>query len=93
LIYASEADLLNMAMFGTTAKTWRDQNPEKQGNIRDYSTLEQLLVLANLQSLNAEFIRMGLQTGERLKKLNETAIQQMKSLTSAKTAKRIQSQN
>lgn len=91
LIYASEADLLNMAMFGMTAKTWREQNPDKDGNIRDHSTLEQLLVLANLESLNAEFIRMGLQSGERLKKLNTTAIRQMKSLASSKPVKHIQS--
>jgi len=90
LIYASEADLLNMAMFGMTAKTWREQNPDKDGNIRDHSTLEQLLVLANLESLNAEFIRMGLQSGERLKKLNTTAIRQMKSLASSKPVKQIQ---
>lgn len=91
LIYASEADLLNMAMFGMRAKTWREQNPNKDGNIRDHSTLEQLLVLANLESLNAEFIRMGLQSGERLKKLNTTAIRQMKSLASSKPVKQIQS--
>jgi len=91
LIYASGADLLNMAMFGMTAKTWREQNPDKDGNIRDHSTLEQLLVLANLESLNAEFICMGLQSGERLKKLNTTAIRQMKSLASSKTVKQIQS--
>ena len=91
LIYASEADLLNMAMFGMTAKTWRKQNPNKDGNIRDHSTLEQLLVLANIESLNAEFIRMGLQSGERLKKLNTTAIRQMKSLASSKPVKQIQS--
>lgn len=93
LIYANEADLLNMAMFGMTAKSWREKNPDKEGNIRDHSSIEQLLVLANLESLNAEFIKMGLKSGERLKKLNETAIQQMKSLTSGKTSKRIKSKN
>ena len=91
LIYATEADLLNMAMFGMTAKTWRGQNPDKDGNIRDHSTLEQLLVLANLESLNAEFIRMGLPSGKRLKKLNETAIRQMKSLASSAPTKHIKS--
>lgn len=79
-IYASEGDVLNMAMFGKTAKQWRDENPELEGNIRDYATIEQLLVLANLESLNAEFIKMGLQQSDRLLKLNETAISQMKSL-------------
>lgn len=80
MIYANEADLLNMALFGKTALQWRKENAGKAGNIRDYSTLEQLLVLANLESLNAEFIRIGLSQGERLKKLNATAIVQLKSL-------------
>jgi len=79
-IYANEADVLNVAMFGKTAKQWRDENPNSEGNIRDYSTIEQLLVLANLESLNAEFIKMGLMQTERLVKLNQTAISQMKSL-------------
>lgn len=80
-IYASEADILNVALFGKTALQWRNENPGKEGNIRDYSTLEQLLVLANMESLNAEFIRMQLTAGERLIKLNQTARFQMKSLT------------
>ncbi len=80
-IYASEADMLNVALFGKTALQWRNENPGKEGNIRDYSTLEQLLVLANMESLNAEFIRMQLPAGERLIKLNQTARTQMKSLT------------
>jgi hypothetical protein len=79
-IYAHEGDVLNVALFGKTAKQWRDGNPDKEGNIRDYSTIEQLLVLANLESLNAEFIKMGLPQPERLVKLNQTAISQMKSL-------------
>src|ERR1017187_3707111 len=79
-IYASEADLLNMAMFGKTAASWRKQNPGKNGNIRDHSTIEQLLILSNMESLNAEFIRMKLPQSERLKKLNQTAIAQLKSL-------------
>jgi len=79
-IYASEADLLNVAMFGKTAATWRKENPGKSGNIRDHSTIEQLLVLSNMESLNAEFIRMKLPQSERLKKLNQTAIAQLKSL-------------
>lgn len=80
-IYASEADMLNVAMFGKTAGQWRIENPGKEGNIRDDSTIEQLLVLANLESLNAELIRMQLPISERLMKLNRTAIAQMKSLT------------
>ena len=79
-IYATEADLLNVAMFGKTAAQWRKENSDKKGNIRDYSTIEQLLVLANMESLNAEFIRMKLPQPERLKKLNQTAIAQLKSL-------------
>ena len=79
-LYANEADLLNAAMFGMTAQQWRKANSGKEGNIRDYSTIEQLLVLANLESMNAEFIRMGLPQGERLRKLNAIAIEQLKSL-------------
>ena len=79
-IYANEADVLNVALFGLTAMQWRKANPGKAGNVRDYSTVEQLLVLANLESMNAEFIRMGLPQGERLRKLNAIAIQQLKSL-------------
>jgi len=79
-IYANEADVLNVALFGTTAQQWRKANPGKEGNVRDFSTVEQLLVLANLESMNAEFIRMGLPQGERLRKLNAIAIQQLKSL-------------
>ena len=81
-IYANEADVLNVAMFGKTALQWRKENPGKEGNIRDYSSIEQLLVLANLESMNAEFIRMELPQSDRLKKLNTIAIQQLKSLTS-----------
>ena len=79
-IYADEADILNVAMFGKTAKQWRDENIGKEGNVRDYATIEQLLVLANMESVNAEFIRMNMSQGERLRKLNETAITQMKAL-------------
>jgi hypothetical protein len=79
-IYANEADVLNVAMFGITAQQWRKANPGKEGNVRDYSAVEQLLVLANLESMNAEFIRMGMPQGERLRKLNTIAIQQLKSL-------------
>lgn len=79
-VYANEADVLNVALFGKTAKQWRDENPVSEGNIRDYSTIEQLLVLANLESLNSEFIRMNLPQSERLVKLNQIAISQLKSL-------------
>ncbi|MEY3369751.1 MAG: hypothetical protein RLZZ361_421 [Cyanobacteriota bacterium] len=89
LTYANEADLLNVALFGMTAKQWRDQNPSIKGNIRDYSSIEQLLVLANLESLNAEFIRMELTQGERLKKLNQIAIEQMKSLIGQASIKKL----
>ena len=81
VIYANEADVLNVAMFGKTALQWRVENPGKDGNIRDYCSIEQLLVLANLESMNAEFIRMELKQSDRLKKLNNIAIQQLKSLT------------
>ncbi|MEP7317378.1 MAG: KilA-N domain-containing protein [Panacibacter sp.] len=79
-IYASEADVLNMALFGKTAATWRTNNKTKDGNIRDHATLEQLVVLTNLESINAVLIRQALPQPERLQKLNEIAISQMKSL-------------
>jgi len=79
-VYASEADVLNVALFGKMAKQWRDENPLQEGNIRDYATIEQLLVLANIESMNAEFIRMGLPQSERLRKLNQIAIIQLQSL-------------
>ncbi|MEA3210893.1 MAG: hypothetical protein QOE70_3950 [Chthoniobacter sp.] len=81
ITYATEADLLNVALFGRTAKQWRHTNPKLDGNIRDHATIEQLLVLANLESLNAEFIHMELLQGERLRKLNAVAIRQMETLT------------
>ena len=81
ITYASEADLLNVALFGKTARQWRESNPELDGNIRDHSSIEQLLVLANLEGLNAEFIHMKLPQGERLKKLNTIAIRQIQILT------------
>jgi hypothetical protein len=82
ITYASEADVLNVAMFGQTAKAWRDCHPAATGNMRDDASIEQLLVLANLESLNAEFILMGLPQSERLQKLNVTAIRQLRSLAS-----------
>ncbi len=75
--YASEADLLNVALFGRTAKQWRDANPKLDGNMRDHATVEQLLVLANIEAMNAEFIHMGLPQRDRLKRLNAIAIRQM----------------
>ena len=90
LVYASEADILNVALFGLTAKDWRDVNPQKSGNIRDYAALEQLVVLTNLESINAVLIRQGLPQGERLKKLNEIAITQMRSLLSNQSMKRLE---
>jgi KilA-N domain len=80
LYFASEADLLNMAVFGLSAKNWREANPDLKGNIRDNATAEQLLVLANLENLNAEFIHQGLSKQERLLRLNEIAIYQMEVL-------------
>ena len=77
LIYANEADVLNVAMFGMTAKQWRDLNPEKKGNIRDYATVNELICLSNMENLNAVFIDQGMPQGERLVKLNQIAIQQM----------------
>jgi hypothetical protein len=81
ITYATEADLLNMALFGRTAKEWRDANPDLDGNMRDHATVEQLLVLANIEGMNAEFIHMNLPPGERLKRLNQIAIRQMQILT------------
>ena len=83
--YATEADLLNVALFGQTAKQWRDANPKLDGNMRDHATIEQLLVLANLESLNAELIHMALPSSQRLPKLNAIAIRQMKTLTASAT--------
>ena len=83
ITYATEADLLNVALFGQTARQWRDANPKLEGNVRDYASVEQLLVLANMEGMNAEFIHMGLAQGERLKRLNQIAIRQMQVLTSS----------
>ncbi|MCL2064680.1 MAG: KilA-N domain-containing protein [Candidatus Cloacimonetes bacterium] len=80
-VYASEADLLNVALFGKTASEWRKENPEVKGNIRDYATLTQLVVLSNMESINALLIRQGLSQSQRLIQLNATAITQIESLT------------
>ena len=79
-IYADEADLLNISLFGITAKQWRDENPQQTGNIRDHATIEQLVVLSNLESLNSVLIHQGLAQNQRIKQLNSIAITQMKSL-------------
>jgi hypothetical protein len=89
LVYASEADLLNVALFGTTAKEWRDANADKNGNIRDYATLEQLIVLSNLESINALLLQQDLAQAERLVLLNQTAISQMKSLVALHSIKKL----
>jgi hypothetical protein len=80
IIYASEADVLNVALFGTTAKEWREANPDLKGNIRDYATINELICLSNMENLNAVFINEGLPQRERLIKLNQIAIQQMRVL-------------
>ena len=89
VVYASEADMLNVAMFGQTARAWRVQNPAAEGNIRDHATLEQLVVLTNLESLNSVLIRQALSQGERLVHLNQVAITQMRSLLGSKAIKRL----
>jgi hypothetical protein len=89
IIYASEADVLNMALFGQTAATWRTNNKEKDGNVRDHATLEQLVVLTNLESINAVLIRQTLPQPVRLQKLNEIAITQMRSLLNSTGMKKL----
>lgn len=81
LVYAEEADVLNMALFGMTAKEWREKNPNKKGNIRDYASINELICLANLENTNSIFINEGMRQSERLYKLNQIAISQMKILT------------
>jgi hypothetical protein len=80
IIYANEADVLNVAMFGMTAKQWREANPDLKGNIRDYATINELICLSNMENLNAVFIEQGMNQGERLIKLNQIAIHQMQVL-------------
>ena len=80
IVYANEADVLNVAMFGMTAQEWREANPDKKGNIRDYANINELICLSNLESLNAVFINDGIPQGERLLKLNRVAISQMRVL-------------
>ena len=78
--YAEEADVLNVAMFGMTAKQWREANPDKKGNIRDYATINELICLSNMENINAVLINDGMPQGERLIKLNQIAIRQMQVL-------------
>ncbi len=89
LLYASEADILNMALFGKTALKWRSENPKTEGNIRDQATIEQLVVLSNLESINSVLIHQGLSQGERLMQLNTIAITQMKSLMNNTNIKKL----
>jgi hypothetical protein len=91
ITYANEADVLNVALFGHTAKQWRDANAGLGGNMRDHATVEQLLVLANIEGMNAEFIHMKLSQGERLKRLNQIAIRQIQILTACSSASRLPS--
>lgn len=88
--YANEADLLNVALFGITAKRWREQNPKLKGNIRDHASIEQLVVLSNLESINGLLIREGLSQQDRILKLNNTAITQMKSLLTNDKIKKLE---
>lgn len=88
-VYANEADLLNAALFGMTAKQWRDANPKAPGNIRDAAPIEQLVVLSNLESINAVLIHQGLNQSERLFQLNRIAINQMKSLLQSRSMKKL----
>ena len=89
LIYATEADILNLALFGLTAKEWRDNNPKQEGNIRDYADVSQLVCLSNLENLNALFIKEGINKLKRLEKLNNIAIEQMIILTNQHTIKKL----
>jgi len=89
IIYASEADILNIALFGITAMQWRSENPNKKGNIRDMASLEQLVVLSNLESINSVLIHQGLEQAERLLQLNKIAITQMNSLLTHKAIKKL----
>lgn len=88
-IYASEADILNIATFGITAKDWENKNPDKEGNLRDYASIEQLIVLSNLESINSILIKSNINQSERISKLNEIAIDQMKSLLQLSNTKKL----
>lgn len=90
VVYANEADVLNVALFGMTARQWRDANPKLEGNLREYASIEQLLVLANIEGMNAEFIHMDLPQHERLKRLNGIAIRQMQILTASHAVRQLE---
>lgn len=89
-IYAEEADVLNVALFGMTAKEWKESNPNLRGNIRDYTDLKHLLILCNLENTNAELIRMNIKQSDRLIRLNESARNQMKTLKNNKNIKELE---
>ena len=89
IIYANEADVLNVAMFGMTTKQWRETNPDLKGNIRDYATINELICLSNMENLNALFIEQGMPQSERLIKLNQIAIHQMSVLESGDTDRKL----
>ncbi|MEK6836718.1 MAG: KilA-N domain-containing protein, partial [Nanoarchaeota archaeon] len=93
IIYASEADILNISLFGITAKEWKDKNPHLKGNIRDYADIFQLVCLSNLENLNALFIKEGLSKYVRLEKLNLMAIEQMTILTKSKELNKLEYKN
>ncbi len=93
LVYASEADILNMALFGKTTKQWRDKKPNEKRNIRDFANVSQLVCLANLENLNVHFIQEGTGQAERLERLSQTAIQQMRLLVEDRTMKKIGRKN
>lgn len=89
IIYANEADVLNVAMFGMTAKQWRDTNPNLKGNIRDYASINELICLSNMENLNAVFIEQGMPQSERLVKLNQIAIHQMSVLENGENDRKL----
>lgn len=89
VIYANEADVLNVALFGMTAKQWRETNPDRKGNIRDYASINELICLSNMENLNAVFIEQGMPQGERLIKLNRIAIHQINVLESADSGRKL----
>jgi len=93
ITYANEADVLNVALFGKAAKEWRNENPDLKGNIRDYATIEQLIVMVNIENMNANFIEQGLEQKQRLIELNKIARAQLKSLLSNKGVKKLESLN
>lgn len=91
ITYANEAEVLNVALFGKTSKEWKNENPNLKGNIRDYATIQQLIVLSNMESMNAELIKQGISQSDRLNKLNKMAVEQLKVLLDNPTIKKIES--